>query len=255
MTLLVILPFILAVLQTICKDVEIIKALSYVLCICGMVIAIFLDNGISKKKKIAAEIQQNFDLYVYQMPWDENLFGKQRSVIYIVAKKSKVLLEKRGERKKLQGWYVCGAAADSVEIEKGILMCQKENFYWDVNLRKRYKLACISLFTSIILIIIGIGIWEKEFLITFLYRIVFIAPLVRWMIGTIKQLSNDINNLKELDESINSVGQKDMKNLLEIQAKLYNHRKNCFSIPNFFYKSQKDNDEDVAHRAAQMDIE
>ena len=41
-----------------------------------------------------------------------------------------------------------------------------------------------------------------------------------------------------------------LEDLQDIQAKIYEHRKGCFAIPNFFYNIFKDNDEDNAHRAA-----
>ena len=79
--------------------------------------------------------------------------------------------------------------------------------------------------------------------------------MLRWLINLIKQLNNDINNLMELDGMINSPEEKEIEKLQEIQAKLYNHRKACLAIPNFFYKWNKDNDEDVAYGSAKMDTE
>ena len=45
---------------------------------------------------------------------------------------------------------------------------------------------------------------------------------------------------------------KSMEDLQDIQKLIFIHRKDCFAIPNFFYKHFKDNDEDKAHRAASM---
>ena len=48
-----------------------------------------------RQKKTAAEIQQYFDLYVYQMPWDNKLFGLKRNISNISGKKNaKVIIEK-----------------------------------------------------------------------------------------------------------------------------------------------------------------
>lgn len=253
MMLSVILPLILAVSQIIFKNIEVLKSLSYLLSLVSMLIAAFLDNCVSKKKKLAAYIQQCFDVYVYQMPWDKKLFGSEKNVINTIAEKSKILLRKNGEKEKLLNWYT--SVADGLELKKGILVCQKENFHWDVNLRKKYKKASIFVVVFLILIILGIGVFENESFVTILYRISFIAPMLRWLINLIKQLNNDINNLMELDGMINSPEEKEIEKLQEIQAKLYNHRKACLAIPNFFYKWNKDNDEDVAYRSAKMDTE
>ena len=48
------------------------------------------------------------------------------------------------------------------------------------------------------------------------------------------------------------VESKSMEDLQDIQKLIFIHRKDCFAIPNFFYKHFKDNDEDKAHRAASM---
>lgn len=253
MMLSVVLPLALAVSQILFKNIDILKSLSYLLSLMSMLFAAFLDNCVSKKKKLAAEIQQHFDVYVYQMPWDKKLFGSEKNIINSVAEKSEKLLKKNGEKQKLLNWYT--KVADGLELNKGILVCQKENFHWDVNLRKNYKKASISIITFLILIIFGIGIYENEPFITILYRITFIAPMLRWLISAIKQLNTDINNLMELDQMINSPEEKEIEELQEIQAKLYNHRKTCLAIPNFFYKWNKKNDEVVAYRTAKMDTE
>lgn len=86
-----------------------------------------------------------------------------------------------------------------------------------------------------------------------LWRFAFVAPMLEWLLSTISQLNEDINDLQELDESINSDELKSMEDLQDIQKLIFEHRKNCFAIPNFFYKLFKDNDEDRAHRTASMD--
>lgn len=253
MVLSVILPLTLAISQILFKKIDVLKSLSYLLSLVSMLIGLFLDNCVSKKKKLAADIQQHFDIYVYQMPWDKKLFGSEKNLMNTIAEKSKKLLKKDGNREKLLNWYT--SVADGLELEKGILVCQKENFHWDVNLRKKYKKVSISIVAFLMLLIFGMGIFANETFVTILYRIAFVAPMLRWLISVIKQLNIDINNLMELDGMINSLEEKNIEQLQEIQAKLNNHRKACLAIPNFFYKWNKDNDEDVAYRSAKMDAE
>ena len=148
-------------------------------------------------------------------------------------------------------WYTKGVG--NVSNIKGILMCQKENFSWDVELRKKYKKDCLILFIILIVGEILLGLIRDEAIRAVMDRIIFILPMLRLMITTFKQLDNDIQNMQEIDELINSSEEKNMEDLQEIQSKLYIHRKSCYVIPNFFYNKYKDNAEDLAHRIAMLD--
>ena len=83
-------------------------------------------------------------------------------------------------------------------------------------------------------------------------RIAFWAPMLQWLFETVKMLNDDLENLNELDVAINSKEEKSMEDLQDIQKLIYEHRKGCLTIPNFFYGYFKDNDEDRAHRMANM---
>ena len=83
-------------------------------------------------RRMAAEIQQHFDLYVYQMEWNTLLFGKKQDVTNLVAEKSEVL--SKSEREKIRNWYELDDKKHSNEEE--IPVCQLENINWDGNLRK-----------------------------------------------------------------------------------------------------------------------
>ena len=247
----VILPLVFALLQLLDSDNTYLNAVSYVLSILSMILSLLLGSYVENKKELAAEVQQHFDVYVYQMPWDDKLFGQQKSVTHIVAEKSKLLLRKTGERERLVDWY--RPEIGTVSLEKGIFMCQKENYNWDVCLRKRFRSASFILIGILSISIFSIGIVKDESVIILLCRFAFIIPMFQWLFETVKQLNKDIKNLNELDELIRSSGSKSMEELQEIQSKIYIHRKSCYAVPNKFYEKYKDNDEDVAHREAMMD--
>lgn len=247
----VILPLVFALLQLLDSDNTYLNAVSYVLTILSMISSLILSSYVENKKELAAEVQQHFDVYVYQMPWDDKLFGQQKSVTHIVAEKSKLLLRKTGERERLVDWY--RPEIGTVGLEKGIFMCQKENYNWDVCLRKRFRLASFIVIGILSILIFSLGIAKDETVAMLLCRFVFIIPMFQWLFETVKQLNKDIKNLNELDELIGSSGSKSMDELQEIQSKIYIHRRSCYAVPNKFYEKYKDNDEDVAHREAMMD--
>ena len=247
----VFLPLLFAILQSIINDNIYLKTLLYVLPIVSMVVSLLVGSYIECKKKTAAEIQQHFDLYVYQMPWDNKLFGLQKNVTHIVAKEATLLLRNSKKHKQFTNWYT--TVAGTVELKKGILMCQKENYYWDVGLRKRFQKLSIIIIIVLIVIIFLLGIIKNETVMMLLGRFSFITPMFQWLFKTIKQLNKDIKNLEELDNLINSSEPKSMDKLQEIQNKIYIHRKSCYTIPNKFYNRYRNNDEDVAHRTALLD--
>ena len=247
----VVLPLFFAALQLIISDNTYLNATSYVLSIISMGISLLFGSYIDRKKETAAEIQQHFDLYVYQMPWDNKLFGLQRNITHVVAEKAKLLLKNPKEHERLTNWYT--TVASTVDLKKGILMCQKENYNWDVNLRKRFRRLSVIVIIILTILVFLIGIVKNETVVMLLCRFAFIIPMLQWLFETVKQLNKDIKNLEELDGLISSSEPKNMDELQEIQSKIYIHRKSCYTIPNKFYDRYKNNDEDVAHRTALLD--
>ena len=81
------------------------------------------------------------------------------------------------------------------------------------------------------------GVILNESVIELLCRIAFWAPMLQWLFETVKMLNDDLESMEDLQD---------------IQKLIYEHRKGCLTIPNFFYGYFKDNDEDRAHRMANM---
>ena len=247
----VVIPLFFVALQLIISDNTYLNAASYVLSIVSMGISLLIGSYINRKKEMAAEIQQHFDLHVYQMTWDNKLFGLQRNVTHVVAEKAKLLLKNPKEHERLTNWYT--TVAGTVDLKKGILMCQKENYNWDVNLRKRFRSLSVIVIIILTILVFLIGIVKNETVVMLLCRFAFIIPTFQWLFETVKQLNKDIKNLEELDGLISSSEPINMDKLQEIQSKIYIHRKSCYTIPNKFYDRYKNNDEDVAHRTALLD--
>lgn len=247
----VVIPLFFVALQLIISDNTYLNATSYVLSIVSMGISLLIGSHINRKKELAAEIQQHFDLHVYQMTWDNKLFGLQRNVTHVVAEKAKLLLKNQKEHERLTNWYT--TVAGTVDLKKGILMCQKENYNWDVTLRKRFRSLSVIVIIILTILVFLIGIVKNETVVMLLCRFAFIIPIFQWLFETVKQLNKDIKNLEELDGLISSSEPINMDKLQEIQSKIYIHRKSCYAIPNKFYDRYKNNDEDVAHRTALLD--
>lgn len=246
LTLSVWIPFILAGLYACIPESIKYKYILYIVYMIDLCADCILDRNIDEKKELAAFIQQKFDVYVYQMPWDKKIFGKEKNVDHEVAIYSKKILDNQKEKEKLKDWYI--SEADNKTLLEGILSCQRENLGWDVGLRKRFKNTCVILRILIILAILLIGLYKNENIIELFIRFVFLFPILKWLSNTHKKLNKDIKVLKELDADINDNKIKTMEDLQDIQKLIFYHRKECYVIPECIYKLFKDNDEDIAYR-------
>ena len=242
----VILPFILSIIVTLETAGSYVKVISYLLSVVSLIASILVVKATKKKKQIAAAIQLEFDVYVFNMPWDTKAFGKRRDLSSEIVDKSKNILSNDDEKKKLFNWYQI--AADNMPLWDGILTCQKENIHWDVGLRKRYRLFLIVLVIIITAIIVVIGLVKNELFQDFVARVVFIVPILRWLLSSMSSINNDIERINDLSKELLSDGDKDMNELQYIQKTITDHRKSAIKIPDFIYKLFQNNDEDRARR-------
>lgn len=245
------IPFGMAIILLFIPEDSPVGIVSYMLSIVSACVSFIVDGIISSKKELAASIQQKFDIYTYTMPWNARIFGKNKNLNNEIAFYSSKILYNPQEKESLYDWYT--PSVDEKELNEGILSCQRENVWWDVGLRKKFRMGSIIAIVTFCIAVFVMGICKNESTVKLLWRFAFVAPMLEWLLSTISQLNEDINDLQELDESINSDELKSMEDLQDIQKLIFEHRKNCFAIPNFFYKLFKDNDEDRAHRTASMD--
>lgn len=251
--LLVVLPLAFAIMQEIGAPWSWIRFLSYGLSLSMLLISIFLVKASRDKKTAAASIQLAFDTYVFTMPWDTRLFGKKRNLNVEIAEKSKKILDDEKERAALKDWYT--PIVDQMPLKKGIFTCQKENYHWDGGLRKRYRGVAILIIAVLASVIFIIGIVKNEPFQELITRIVFILPMVRWLVNTINGLNEDLDRLKEMDEEFKQDSNRSMSELQMIQKRITEHRKAAVKIPNGVYMIFKNNDEDREHRIVTMDVE
>ncbi|MBE5076476.1 S-4TM family putative pore-forming effector [Anaerotignum lactatifermentans] len=244
------IPFVLSIILLFIPENTKLKYISYILSIVSMAFGFVIDKYIEEKKQLAAFIQQKFDVYVYGMPWEKRLFGKDKNIDHEVAIHSKKILNNPQEKKKLKNWYTPGV--DEKNIIDGILACQRENFWWDVGLRKRFRFISVTIIIILFVVILAMGLWKNEKITELLWRLAFVVPMLKWLLDTVKKLNKDIGSLQELDGDINNNEIKTMEDLQDIQKVIFQHRKECYAIPEYIYIIFKDNDEDRAYREAKM---
>lgn len=241
-TLLVLLPLFFALAQELGTAWSWIKISSYMLSFLTIFVSIFIQKASGKRKSLAATIQLAFDIYVFNMPWDNKLFGSQKNLNETIIKKSKKILDDENERQLLLNWYT--PEVENMTLEKGIFTCQKENYLWDVGLRKRYRLFAILAISAIVVTIFLIGFIKNEPIQEWFMRFILVLPMVKWLVNLISGLNSDLERLKELDYEFCRIDIRSMEDLQSIEKRITDHRKKTVKIPNYIYKIFKNNDED-----------
>jgi SMODS-associating 4TM effector domain len=109
-----------------------------------------LEKGFIKD---AAKIQEGFDTSLFVIGWNDILIGKK-----IKVEKIKELSESfKGEVDKLRNWY---PGLNGSSHYMNVLLAQRTNIEWDINLRKFYTsiLVFISVCLIILLFVLGIAL-------------------------------------------------------------------------------------------------
>ena len=219
------------------------------------VLMLFASNAISRacksKKSLAASIQNEFDIYVYQMPWSKNLFGPRKNLNAEIAEYSQKILNNEKQKGDLVNWFT--SPVDDMPLEKGILSCQRENINWDSRLRKRYRIYATILCVFLTVSMYAMGIVNNETFQICITRIVFVLPMARWIITLWNSVSDDIVRLQDLKASFNSIEDLNMEELQANQKRITDHRKSCVKIPNWFYWLFKDKDENREYSIANIE--
>ncbi len=246
------LPFLLAVMQIFVRDNDLLSEAVCLVSIAGLFIGKLFQDSINKKKQHAAAIQQEFDTYTYQMPWNSRVFGEKVNLNELIADKSQKFFGHESDKERLKNWYQI--LADELPLEKGILLCQRENICWDAGLRKRYRNLCIVIFSIMVFLILGAGIVQNERTLEFLRRISFVAPLLYWVYECSSELNSDIERLERIRNKVIRDDEKTMPKLQEIQKDIWEHRAKCYLIPEYLHSIYKNKDEEVFQVAARLEI-
>lgn len=116
---------------------------------------ICLSPIIAKFKERAAKIQELFDCDVLYLHWNAISAGSKTSPEDIIDNANK-LRKKDLHFKALQNWY--SKEVENIPLPVARILCQRSNFRWDVDLRKKLNICLyiLTALTFIFLLMIGI---------------------------------------------------------------------------------------------------
>jgi hypothetical protein len=211
----------------------------------------------------AAKIQQLFDCAVLQLN-RESLntdFHIDPEIIIHAARKFKA---KGNDMKNLEDWYPVDVG--KVSIEKARIICQRTNIKWDSQLRRRYMQWIISGMVILIVSVSFIAVIKGETLANFF--LIFLLPLMPIILFILRQYRDHgeaANKLDRIKEEINKViyGMKNQQftdqdleqKAYSLQKQIYDNRRRSPLVFNWLYSHLKIDDEIIASKAAEYDIQ
>ncbi|WP_411360339.1 S-4TM family putative pore-forming effector [Pseudidiomarina salilacus] len=230
-------------------------------CVFIALVDLFLFNRlIDSGKELAAKIQERFDTHVFGMPWNKTLAGAKPDAEVINSLKNKFYRVNSNKREHLTNWYNPKVAV--VDHNKGVLLCQRMNLYWDKAIREtvneRTLIALAFWCTSILVVALIQDVSLQTFLLT------VVCPLLPILIYSLKLISDNrksittLTRLKEVLEStwMDATNQHlTLANLRDVQNEIFQHRKTNRPISDRFYWKRKDDFESDAQYSIEQMID
>jgi len=205
----------------------------------AMILDFVLEKNISSVKEKAAKIQEKFDTYVLNIPWNHILVGAKPEHGEILLYYKKYTKNKTTE--KLFNWYSVDITKLSGNIAK--LICQKSNCNYDISIRKHFNLI-IYIISSVSFLCIVINSLISGITVANLFLITLapLAPLFQWAYKHIDNNRNSISKIATLTTIIDSSWEDVKKSkviadstIRYIQDSIYLNRTANPLMPDFLY--------------------
>lgn len=200
-----------------------------------------LENFVDRFKKLAASIQEMFDLKVLLIEQNEalNTANVDDEIIRAYSRNPRTKIKKV---EKVTNWYSLNVINLRTNIAS--ILCQRTNIYYDFSVRKRYNwvMRILVILTFLALLIISL---KNDFTLkAFLIEVVIPSiPAFMFAYKEINSNTESIDNLEHLKNLIEdtidslSIASNIEKSLLrKIQDRIYANRNLSPLIPDFLYK-------------------
>lgn len=190
-----------------------------------------IREHVSSQKKVAAMLQQKFDMYVFSMDVncriDENIIAQQ------------VEKYKNKDWKRKVNWY---QNYENLDKNKVIFYCQKENIDWTGNISKRFCNFLVSIIIILLISFVVNLIINNSSIIKILSILITALPLISYGFSSYKKIKRDNNELLEMDKfakeiysRIDEIGDDELSTRINVlQTMIYKFRQTKYLIPDWF---------------------
>ena len=243
-----------AVLKSVTQS-DIVTGLSIGLSVAALLLSFLSTATTNKLKECAASIQQYIDVTLYSFPQFEKMNKKwfrplsKNDIIEMVSKYPRKGFCANDK------WYEDYSTKGACEQ---IYFSQLENIRWDRDLRRIYDIICKVIIIAIIIGVFVVALFINPTFMKMISIIPWCMPFIKYLISFWKGMKKDNERLEKLRTMANNVPDERkvshaetwLEREIDLQNKIYEHRKNAILIPNFFYRLcyrwQQKNEESIA---------
>jgi hypothetical protein len=192
----------------------------------------------SQKKKQAATVQEQFDLSLFGIPWNNTLVGNRLSPELIHAADRKF----KGNREDLRDWY---ADTENVPSLMDVLLCQRSNLVWDWRLRRGYGWIVTVLTAAVFGVGVLLALSTNKTVADYILGL-FIPSLSAYLQGieVAKRHFRTVIEQEQLERQVSCLWDSGLQNTTIvtlnqvrcIQDCIFNFRSKGPLLPDFWYK-------------------
>lgn len=206
----------------------------------------YLLTELYRKSKTTqgATIQEQFDTELYGLSWNKILCKNKINLDTIQDLSSKYKYED------LQNWYSI-KIDNSLPKEIAIILCQRINFSWEINQRKKFVsfLSIITILYYLIYIVTG---FAKN--IGFFDLLIILSPSIPFLVFSVQNILSLRSHINSKNDTLNYIDSEldnyktsritpTLEQLRQIQDTIFTERTVTEKVPDWFYKLNKSTNE------------
>ena len=196
-------------------------------------------------KEEAATIQEDFDCFVLDIPWPDIPWPEHLGVALPTEDRVSELAQRAKDagvaKEGLVDWYE--AKDIPAEPVAATLHCQRINCHWDSRLRREW--ACLVKFVVAVFVLAGIvvGATVGVSLLEVVLAVAAGLRLLAWLL--LEQLAQSVAQKRVghlhryLSRAKEKIARKTSCDARLVQAAVFEHRRACPTVPDWFYRVRK----------------
>ena len=208
----------------------------------------FLLRWSSRLKGEAAAIQEDFDSYVLEMPWPEYC-GVERPTEDRIKELSTKAGRIQAATEGLADWYgKSGIPAGPIQSR---VHCQRANCRWDERLRKEWIVCVTAALAAVIGCVVVVAAFAGVSVLELVLAIAAGLRIFAWLAVEYREQSAGRQRMGKLHRYLSGDGRNDEMSMCDVrlvQAAIFDHRRSCPTVPDWFYGFRKDPHEKLERR-------
>ena len=191
---------------------------------------------VGRKREEAAAIQQDFDCYVLDIAWPDHL-GVARPTEDRVRVLTNRAQAAGVAREGLTDWY----GPDNVPVGpvEARLHCQRVNCHWDSRLREEWIRVVWLTVAALVLAGVAVGVAMETTLLEVVLGVAAVIRLLAWLLLEQRAQSVARNRMDNLHRYLSRAeadgGPTTMSEVRLVQAAIFEHRRSCPTVPDWYY--------------------